>query len=213
MTRFGRITSLFVVAICAAVIMPAVANAQLRNQNRYSKRNVSDIIKRLEDSSDKFSRDFDRALDKSNINNTPLEREYQGYVDDFEDAVDRLRENFDRSRNWWEVRSDVQDAVQKARPVNDIMVKLPFQRDVERQWRTMRNDLNKVADTYDLPGLEGGGWNGGPWSLIRATAAVGTTVGRPRGLRVGRSEPSTARAHAANGSLLRYSRTDVRHRA
>ena len=65
MTRLERIFSLFVVAICAAVVLPTVANAQLRNQNRYSKRNVSDIIKRLENSSDTFKRDFKRALDRS----------------------------------------------------------------------------------------------------------------------------------------------------
>ena len=37
-----------------------------------------------------------------------------------------------------------------------------FRRNLERQWNRLRNDINKLADTYDLPGLNGGGWNGGP---------------------------------------------------
>ena len=36
-----------------------------------------------------------------------------------------------------------------------MMNSLPFRRNLERQWTKMRNDLNKLADTYDLPGLNG----------------------------------------------------------
>lgn len=75
MTKLGKIFSLFALAICAAVVLPTIANAQLRNQSRYSKRDVSNIIKRLENSSNTFRRDFDRALDRSPINNTPREDE------------------------------------------------------------------------------------------------------------------------------------------
>jgi hypothetical protein len=36
-----------------------------------------------------------------------------------------------------------------------------FRRNIERQWNQLRNNVNTLADTYDLPGIAGGGWNGG----------------------------------------------------
>ncbi|MCE7961506.1 MAG: hypothetical protein DYH05_03300 [Acidobacteria bacterium ACB1] len=224
MTKFGKTISIFVVAICAAVILPTVANAQLRNQNRYSKRNVSDIIKRLENSSNKFRRDFDKALDNSPINNTPQEDEYNRLVRNYENSLDRLRSNFDRSRNWWEVRNDVSDVVQQAQPVNQMILRLPFQRNIERQWRQMRTDLNTVADTYDMPGLDGGGWNGGwngnqnypggggwdnNWQMSRPPNwAVGTYYGvGPRGERITLAIQSNGRATSSvNGQPVSYGR-------
>ena len=47
------------------------------------------------------------------------------------------------------------------RPVNTMMNTISFRRNLERQWTSLRNNINTVADTYDLPGLNGGGWNGG----------------------------------------------------
>jgi hypothetical protein len=41
-----------------------------------------------------------------------------------------------------------------------MMNNLSFARKLERQWNNMRKDINKLADTYDLPGLAGGGNNG-----------------------------------------------------
>jgi len=35
-----------------------------------------------------------------------------------------------------------------------------FARRLERQWNQLRRDINRLADTYDMPGLNGGGWNG-----------------------------------------------------
>ncbi len=137
------------------------ANGQGRYANRYSKRDVGAIITRLETSSDQFSRDFDRALDTSRRNNSTQEDRYTNIVRDFENSVDRLRREFDRNDSWWSTRNDVQSMIRTASPVNTMMNTLPFRRNIERQWTALRNDINTVADTYDLPGLNGGGWTGG----------------------------------------------------
>jgi len=55
----------------------------------------------------------------------------------------------------------VQTAIQRAQPVNDMMNSIAFRRNLERQWTSMRNDINTLAETFDLPGLNGGGWTGG----------------------------------------------------
>lgn len=151
-------------SICIAILLLAAvksADGQGRYTAKYSKRDVSGIVTKLEQSSNKFRRDFDRAMDQSPLNGTPAEDRFNGNVRDYENSLDRLRREFDRNNSWWESRSQVQNVIQQGQPVNIMMNALPFRRNLERQWNQMRRDLNTLADTYDLPGLNGGGWNGG----------------------------------------------------
>ncbi len=119
------------------------------------------MIKKLEESSNTFRRDFDREMDRSSLNGTSAEDRYNDNVADYENALDDLRRKFDRSDSWWQSRGDVQEVIASARPVNQMINALPFRQRIESRWNNMRNDLNKLADTYDLPGLNGGGWTGG----------------------------------------------------
>jgi len=151
--------------LLAMVVMSTVsASAQGRYVNTYSKNTVKGFIDKLERSSNTFRRDFDRAMDRSNLNGTATEDEYNRLVGDYENALDRLQNRFNRNDTWWESRAEVQEMIGRAQPVNGMMVNLPFGRNLESQWRNMRNDINKVADTFDLPGLNGGGWSGGGWN-------------------------------------------------
>ncbi|MGB7207649.1 MAG: hypothetical protein WBD27_03210 [Pyrinomonadaceae bacterium] len=137
------------------------ASSQGRYTARYSKRDVSGTISKLEQSSNKFRSDFDRAMDNSNLNGTPSEDRFNNLVRDFENSVDRLRREFDSGDVWWESRNLVENMIRDARPVNTMMTTLPFRRSLERRWNQLRKDVNTLADTYDLAGLDGGGWNGG----------------------------------------------------
>ncbi|MGD9563491.1 MAG: hypothetical protein AB7F88_15850 [Pyrinomonadaceae bacterium] len=145
------------------LIAADASNGQDRGRyaNRYSKRDVSGIISQLETSSNRFRRDFDKAMDNSNLDGTSQEDRYNNIVRDFENSVDRLRRQFDRNDTWWETRDDVRNMIRDASPVNTMMNTIPFRRNLERQWSNLRGNVNTVADTYDLPGLNGGGWNGG----------------------------------------------------
>ena len=137
------------------------ASGQGRYTARYSKRDVSGTISKLEQSSNSFRSDFDRAMDNSNLNGTPSEDRFNNLVRDFENSVDRLRREFDRGDVWWQSRNLVENMIRDARPVNNMMTTLPFRRNLERRWNQLRKDINVLADTYDLAGLDGGGWNGG----------------------------------------------------
>lgn len=191
-----KIFSLLTPAVFAALailVVAETATAQGRYASRYSKRDVSGIISRLETSSDAFRRDFDREMDRSNINGSSSEERFNNIVRDFENSVDRLRRDFDRNNGWWESRNDVQSMVREASPVNTMMNTLPFRRNIERQWNALRNDINTVADTFDLPGLNGGGWTGGGGgfpggggqSITPPSWAQGTFYGRaPNGQQI-----------------------------
>jgi hypothetical protein len=183
--RFSALSLLFCVAMAVTLFAPVEADAQGRYASRYSKRDVNNIVVRLEQSSNTFRTNFDRAMDNSNINGTQTETRFNNIVRDFEDSVDRLRRDFDRQDSWWQSRSQVQDMVRQASPVNTMMTTLAFRRNIENQWNRLRNDVNTLADTYDLPGLNGGGWTGGNvgggiggGTGNAPTWAVGTFYGR-----------------------------------
>lgn len=153
-----------VFAALVAISTPIVSNAQggqLRYQNRYTKAQIGEIITRVEATSNEFRRDFAREMNNSPLNGTPAEGPYNRDVKAYEKSLNDLRKQFDRNASWWLVRNEVSDVINKAQPVNNIMNAISFRRNLERQWSAMRRDINTLADTFDLPGLAGGGWNGG----------------------------------------------------
>ena len=159
---FSTLLSVFCLVTMTFVLSSAAdAQGQGRYANRYSKQDVSRIINKLEQSSNTFRTQFDRSMDRSNLNGTAAETRFNRNVEDYENSLDRLRADFDRSDSWWESRNGVESVMREARPVNVMMNSLPFRQRLEAQWNRMRADLNSLADTYDLPGLNGGGWNGG----------------------------------------------------
>lgn len=136
------------------------ATAQGRYVNQYSRADVDNIIRELEESGDAFSGDFNNELNRSNLSSSQ-KRTYRNQSTAFENATDRLRSNFNNENSWWESRSQVQNVVTNARPINTTMGSIAFRRNIERQWNRLRNGVNRLADTYDLPGIAGGGWTGG----------------------------------------------------
>jgi hypothetical protein len=147
----SRIGSILVLAIFVTIAASGVL-AQGRYANVYSRGDVDGFISSLENSSDIFSRDF-----KTTRGTTASERRI---VDRFENAVDRLRSRFNNNQSWWQSRNEVQGIMTEARQVNVMMNNDRYGRPLESQWRNLRRDINKLADTYELPGLGGGGGGG-----------------------------------------------------
>lgn len=122
-----------------------------RYQQRYTKRQVAEIIRRVEESSNRFRQDLDRDLDRSRLDGSKKEDRINDDVRRFEDAFDRLRREFDNSDNWWESRNNVQQALDFARPVATRLRNNRFSSNVQNQWRNLNADLNRLAFTYNLP--------------------------------------------------------------
>jgi hypothetical protein len=148
-----KIVSMIAVALCVAAATSAVL-AQGRYANVYSRGDVDGFIRNLETSSDVFSRDFKNTGGVSSTERRTVDR--------FENAVDRLRSRFNgNNNNWWQSRAEVQGIMNEARQVNVMMNNDRYGRPLESQWRNLRRDINKLADTYELPLLAGGNGNGG----------------------------------------------------
>lgn len=153
-----------VFAVFSILTLSDQSNAQGRYANTYSKSQVSEIIKRAENSSDRFRTDFRNQMNRNRNLSSSQKDQFNANVASCEDALDRLRRRFNSENTWWNTRNEVQNVISSSQNVNTMMNILPFRRNLESQWNQLRNDINKLADTYDLPGLNGGGWNGGPWN-------------------------------------------------
>ena len=165
-------------AVLFVFVLAGVTAAQGRYTNQYSRADVDTIIRNVEDRADEFRRDFYAELERDNLGGGQ-ERVYRNQVTNFENATDRLRRNFDSDNTWWRSRNQVQNVIASARPLNTTMNSVGFRRRIERQWNQLRNAVNRLADTYDLPGIAGGGWDGRPGNPGGGTSrppnwAVGT---------------------------------------
>ena len=127
-----------------------------RYERRYSKRQVAEVITRVEQSSNRFRKDLDTALDRSRLDGSRREDAINRDVQQFEEAVNRLRREFDRNDSWWQTRRDVEQVLDKGRDVGTRMRNNRVgrnNRNLEAQWRNLRRDLNTLALRYNLPAV------------------------------------------------------------
>jgi len=117
----------------------------------YTKADVDRIIKRVEDSTDKFKKEFDKALDRSRLNNTNREDELNNYAKDLEHATDDLRKHFDKTDAWIENKEQVRTCLSLASKINVAMRNRRLGPKVESRWGSVRFDLNTLAGVYNLP--------------------------------------------------------------
>ena len=141
---FFSLTILFTLALAA--------NAQGRYRGRtYSKADVDRIVHRVEDSTDTLRQAVDKNLDRSRLDGTRREDDINQQVKQLENALDELRNEFDRHDTWRESRREVEKVMRQSDEVNAIFRRLRFHAAVEAQWRIVRADLNRLAGIYDLP--------------------------------------------------------------
>jgi hypothetical protein len=175
--------SILAVAIVFAIMLPAASMAQRSNdsryqdrdrdrdyrdrhhdhdrdnddssryERRYSKQQIHDLVRRIESNSNRFRSTLDHELDRSRLNGSRREDNINADVRRFEEAFNRLRDEFDRSERWWESRRNVSAALDAARPVATRLRNNHISSTAQNQWRYMLRDLNELAGRYNLPRL------------------------------------------------------------
>jgi dsDNA-specific endonuclease/ATPase MutS2 len=146
-----------VFALAAASVALGIFAADLQAQPRaargriYTKAEVERIIKRVEDRSDKFKKEFDKALDRSRLNNSNREDQLNQYAKDLEKNTDELRREFDRRDAWVENKDEVKKCLSTATKINVAMRNRRLGPKVESTWAALRFELNTLAQVYNLP--------------------------------------------------------------
>ncbi len=147
--------SLFSVAFLilgSVIILSETANAQPRRARGrvYTKADVDRVIKRVEERTDDFVRDFNKALDRSRLDGTYREDTLNQRARDLESATDELRREFDRRDTYQENTAEVRRCLTIARDINVAMKNRNFGGDVESSWAKLRYELNTLAKIYRL---------------------------------------------------------------
>jgi hypothetical protein len=154
MKRFiATMTNLSLLCLMTALLASAtVAQGTGPRGNFYTKAEVEAVIKRVEERSDAFRKVVDRTLDRSTLDGTNREDNINQQVKELENAIDKLRSDFDRSNTWQETRGQVQQVLNEADEVNAIVRRGRWRRGgaVKSEWALVRNDLNRLAGVYDL---------------------------------------------------------------
>lgn len=145
-SKLSFIVSKFLMMNLVAMILVSGAIAQSRAY-RATDRQVTTILNRIENKTDTFRSQMDRALDRSSFNNTNTEDMINSYIGDFENATDSLKRNFD---NRVSVASDVQIILQKAASIDSFLRTNRLNATVQNQWRNLKTDLNTLSRYYNV---------------------------------------------------------------
>ena len=144
MKELKRIVSVFVLITLSTIGLMA---QRQRQPYRVSNHLVSDILRRLEQSSDKFRNSLERSLVRSRIDRTRAEDDSNSFVTDFESATSQLNDRFNSRRA---VTADVQNVLQRASLINDFMIRHRLNAEVQSDWAAVRSDLNALANAYRI---------------------------------------------------------------
>jgi hypothetical protein len=110
-------------------------------------RQVQALISNIETRTDAYRRDITSALRVSTIGGTRSESALLSYIADFENATDRLKNNFN-SRN--STSQDVTEVLNRAYYIDSFMRDYRFNTNVERNWTLIRSDLNTLSNYYSV---------------------------------------------------------------
>jgi hypothetical protein len=114
---------------------------------------VDRLIRQAENRSDQFVMVFDRALDNSRFEGTIREDRLNERAQELEAQLNVVRQAFTNTRNDVEIRSQIFQALNLARGINNVMQNRRLDVRAERQWILLRSALNQLARVYDVPQL------------------------------------------------------------
>jgi hypothetical protein len=137
-----------VVLSVLAVLWPAVAKAQQPRgrvgQDERDQR-VARVINDCEQRTNEFLRAVERAWGPDRHNGDELDRSAAR----LEQALNRIRNSWDRNHDYRRTRSNVGAAIDASRRVNRILSHHRLGPRVEQEWRAIRNELDNLAEVFE----------------------------------------------------------------
>jgi hypothetical protein len=167
-------TAFWFMTMLAVVSLFTVAQAQT---NPFSKAQVGDRIRKVEDGVDQFRNYLDnRGQDANNradsakssgattrrqgsnpANTGARANQAKQTKDDLENAMDdlnrttnRLRRKFDPTSNYLETKAQMEQVMDSARRANQVMTKGNYGSQAEKYWAALRANINDLARCYNL---------------------------------------------------------------
>ena len=135
-----------VLVLFALTVIGVSAQTQ-RRPNRVVERQVSSILRQLEQSSNRFRTNLNTSLISARIDEVRPQNDINSFEPAFQGAIDQFRERFTRRVA---VAADVQNILQKAWVVNGFMNRNRLNPEVQSDWASVRTDLNALANAYSV---------------------------------------------------------------
>lgn len=144
MNKSKHIWSILVLFAFGLIGMSAQAQ---RRPNGITDRQVSVILQRLEQSSNRFHNSLNLVLVNARIDETRPQNDINSFEPAFTSAIDQFRDKFRRRQDGV---ADVQNILQKAELVNGFMTRNRLNVPAQNDWATVRNNLNSLANAYGV---------------------------------------------------------------
>jgi hypothetical protein len=144
MKKLKRTMFLSILFVLAAIGVSAQGQQQT---NRIADRQVSVILQRLEQTSNRFHGSLNNELVHARIDETRPQNDINSFEPAFSSAVAQFRDRFTRRQAG---AADVQNILYKAFPVNGFMIRNRLSTPVQNDWAAVRNNLNALANAYGL---------------------------------------------------------------
>ena len=166
-----KATRIVVGTIVACLAVSELALAQLA----FTKAQVADRIRKVEDGVDEFRDWSEKRVDEGRTQ--PKEGQGSGRArgktatesqkesarekkDELDDALsdlngstNRLRRKFDATDRWLETKAQVENVLDDARKINQVLTRGKYGSQAERYWSVLRANINELARCYDLKPL------------------------------------------------------------
>ncbi len=157
--------------ILTFVAAAGMASAQLA----FTKAQVADKIRKVEDGVDEFRKWAENRAENGQStaqaakasgrtrgrtateSQKTVAREKKDELDDalgdLNQSTNRLRRKFDPTDKWMETRPQVENVLDDARKINQVMVRGKYGTQAERYWAALRTAVNDLARVYNLTPL------------------------------------------------------------
>ena len=148
--------TMFTVILALFSLFASTALAQIPGQPyRIDDKEVRNMIRRIEQQSDKFRGSLDSALDKSRFNGSTREDDINSFVKDFYEQTKHLHDQFERHKS---TAPDVQTVLDRASRIDGFMRRYPLTPRAQEDWAGVKTYLNDLAGAYNV----GWQWEGYP---------------------------------------------------
>jgi tetrahydromethanopterin S-methyltransferase subunit B len=167
-----KIRSTLIAATVACIALSALTLAQVA----FTKVQVADRIRKVEDGVDEFRKWSEKRVEQGQTakgaqtgsatrgrgnNATESQKEVANErKDELDDSLgdlnrttNRLRRKFDPTDKWLETRPQVENVMEDARKINQVLVRGKYGTQAERYWSVLRASINDLARCYNLTPL------------------------------------------------------------
>jgi hypothetical protein len=149
-------TRSLILTAALAMFLPGLITAQRRYDDppprgdRGGGRDIARVIADCEARTNDFRRSFRHASEGGFRDHMRME-DLNRHADRLERTMNIVREAWNRERNVGRTRRYVNDALASGQEINRSLARGRIHPEIQRQWSTIRIELNRLAEAFELP--------------------------------------------------------------